>query len=99
MINGTPVEGVAVNPLEHFIIKNYLIYRAVEINGNSVEQVLVPKPHRLTVLKLAHSHFIWSTFGGRKSLAKNHATILLIRNTPRGFRLLCILPRMPESQS
>ncbi|XP_058855297.1 uncharacterized protein LOC131701473 [Acipenser ruthenus] len=69
-VNGVPVEGAVVNPREHFIIKNDLLYRITMVNGSQVEQLLVPQAYRLTVLRLAHNHLFGAHLGSEKTLQR-----------------------------
>lgn len=69
-VNGVPIENVTVNPLENFVIKNDLVYRNTILNGSPVEQLLVPKMFRNTVLQLAHNHLFGAHLGGEKTLQR-----------------------------
>ena len=51
----------------HFAVKNGLLYQVVKDNDQVVEQLLVPKLHRPTVLQLAHTHLLGAHLGVDKT--------------------------------
>ena len=66
------VEGTRVGPrptlaFPHFAIKNGLLYQVIQCKDEVVEQLLVPKPHRPTVLQLAHTHILRAHLGVEKT--------------------------------
>lgn len=69
-VNSVPVEGAIINPREHYIVKNNLLYRVVLVNGTLVEQLLVPQGYQSMVLKLAHSHLFGAHLGSEKTLQR-----------------------------
>lgn len=69
-VNETPVENAIINPQEHFVVKNDLLYRNTIINENPVEQLLVPRQFRNSVLRLAHNHLFGAHLGGEKTLQR-----------------------------
>lgn len=71
-INGVPVEGKNKGTGDYCVVKKDLLYRVTHIGENEVEQLLVPKPHGLVVLRLTHSHL----FGAHLGIEKNTHGIL-----------------------
>ncbi|XP_067393195.1 SCAN domain-containing protein 3-like, partial [Emydura macquarii macquarii] len=69
-IDGVPVEGRARGPGPYFLVKGDLLYRATEISGERVLQLLVPRKHQNAVLSLAHSHLFGGHLGVEKTLAR-----------------------------
>ncbi|XP_041941973.1 uncharacterized protein LOC121705196 [Alosa sapidissima] len=75
----------------HFAVSRGLVYQVVQKNGEVHEQLLVPQPHRATVLNLAHTHPLGAHLGVEKT-KENLATLLLARSTQRHRELLLGLP-------
>ena len=66
------VEGTLVGPrltpsFPHFAVKNGLLYQVIKYQDKVVEQLLVPKPHRPTMMQLAHTHIVGDHLGPEKT--------------------------------
>lgn len=67
VLEGTLV-GTRLTPsYPHFAVKNGLLYQVVKSNDKVIEQLLVPQPHRSTVLQLAHMHLLGAHLGVEKT--------------------------------
>ena len=51
----------------HFAVSRGLVYQVVKNNYEVYEQLLVPQPHRATVLNLAHTHPLGAHLGVEKT--------------------------------
>ena len=66
------VEGTLVGPrltlsFPHFAVKNGLLYQVIKYQDKVLDQLLVPKPHRSTVMQLAHTHILGAHLGVEKT--------------------------------
>ncbi|XP_075949073.1 uncharacterized protein LOC142951429 [Anarhichas minor] len=67
VLEGTLV-GTRLTPsYPHFSVKNGLLYQVTRSQDLVVEQLLVPQPHRPTVLQLAHTHLLGAHLGVEKT--------------------------------
>ena len=72
-VDGKAADGVSELNLPYFLVKQGLIYRAVENKtGDVVEQLLVPKSYVSRVLYLAHSHQL----GAHLAVEKTYERVL-----------------------
>lgn len=63
VIEGQPQVGVSRLTYPHFMIKNRLLYRVDQRRGETINQLLVPKPYTTKVLYLAHTHLLGGHLG------------------------------------
>ncbi|XP_069371637.1 uncharacterized protein [Paralichthys olivaceus] len=67
VLEGTLVGTRLAPTYPHFAVKNGLLYQVVKANETVREQLLVPQPHRSTVLQLAHTHLLGAHLGVEKT--------------------------------
>ena len=67
VLEGTLVGTRLTTSYPHFAVKNGLLYQIVQKSGKVIEQLLVPQPHRSTVLQLAHTHLLGGHLGVEKT--------------------------------
>ena len=73
IVDGKPLHEVGPLRFPYFAIKKTLLYRVVEKGGVAQEQLLVPRPHINSVLRLAHSHVLGAHLGVEKTLERIQA--------------------------
>ncbi|XP_061118150.1 uncharacterized protein LOC133141600 [Conger conger] len=66
-IEGVPQGGVSRPTLPYFKVRNCLIYRACTVNGEEIDQLLVPQSHTSKILYLAHTHLLGAHLGREKT--------------------------------
>lgn len=67
----------------HFAVKNGLLYQMIKVQDEVIEQLLVPKSFRPTVLQLALTHLLGAHLGVEKTKDKNLTALLLARHPQR----------------
>lgn len=67
VLEGTLVGARLTPSYPHFAVENGILYQVVKSNDKVIEQLLVPQPHRSTILKLAHTHLLGANLGVEKT--------------------------------
>ena len=67
LTDGGPHQGVSSLTPPFFKIMNALLYRVCVIQGNEVDQLLVPRTHVGKVLYLGHTHLLGAHLGAEKT--------------------------------
>ncbi|XP_077962421.1 uncharacterized protein LOC144410313 isoform X1 [Gasterosteus aculeatus] len=65
--DGQPIDPVSALSYPFFVTKNSLLYRMCQKGGQTVEQLVVPRPYTSKVLYLAHSHLMGAHLGMDKT--------------------------------
>ena len=58
-----PIDPVRPLPYPHFATRRGLLYRVVKVNGDIVEQLIVPRQYVSKVLYMAHAHLLGAHLG------------------------------------